>query len=211
MGGRGSSSGGGGGGTTGGNVNVLSETSLISAREGKRSEVDQSLSVLRDIKDRYGVEVEDAQVVRLDAKNANVMAYYDAAGNLAVNETYFDSKKMNAAYDRCVDSGFHPPRGNKTGLEATVAHEMGHRLTDVAGVKAGNGAWNLDATSNSIVKEAMKATGSKSIKEFRAKISGYAKQSNAEAIAEAFSDVYCNGKKAKKESQAVVNALNKYF
>lgn len=210
MGGRGSNFGG-GSGSSGGNVNVLSETSLISAREGNRSEVDQTLGVMRDIRDRYGVDVEDAQIVTLGGKDARIMAYYDAQGNLAVNKNYFDSAKMNDAYDRCVQNGFHPSRGNKTGLEAVVAHELGHRLTDAIGIKTGAGAWQVDATSNNIVRDAMKATGSKNAKDFRSKISGYGKTSNAEAVAEAFADVYCNGSNASRESRAVVDALNKYF
>lgn len=43
------------------------------------------------------------------------------------------------------------------------------------------------------------------------KISGYATHSNAEAVAEAIADVYCNGKKAKSESKAIVNVMNKYL
>lgn len=43
------------------------------------------------------------------------------------------------------------------------------------------------------------------------KISTYATHSNAEAIAEAFLDVYCNGKKVHKESQAIVNVINSYL
>ncbi len=40
-------------------------------------------------------------------------------------------------------------------------------------------------------------------------ISGYAKENNAECIAEATADVYCNGRKAKTESKAIVKALKK--
>lgn len=118
---------------------------------------------------------------------------------------------MNKAYDQCVDAGFHPPRGNKTGIEAVAAHEMGHRLTDAIGEKTGLGSWQIDRVSNDIVKSAAKKAGYKSTKEFTAKISGYAKQNHAEAVAEAFADVYCNGSKAKRESKAVVDAMNKYF
>ena len=39
-------------------------------------------------------------------------------------------------------------------------------------------------------------------------ISGYAGHSNAECIAEAVSDVYCNGRKASAESRAIVKELN---
>lgn len=43
------------------------------------------------------------------------------------------------------------------------------------------------------------------------KISRYATVSNAEAIAEAYSDVKCNGGKAKAESKAIIETLNKYL
>lgn len=210
MGGRGaSSSGGGTGGISSGNI--ISTTSLISARERQQKEVDLTLSVLRDVQDRYGVNINDAQIATLDKKGASVIGYYDMSGNLAFNQNYFDAAKLDKAYDGCTSSGFHPSRGNKSGIEAVAAHEMGHRLTEEVGVKTGRGSWQLDAASNDIVKTAAKNAGYKSVKDFRAKISGYAKKNNAEAVAEAFSDVYCNGSKASRESQAVVNALNSYF
>ena len=33
----------------------------------------------------------------------------------------------------------------------------------------------------------------------------------AEALAEAFADVYCNGSKASKESKAIVDVMNSYL
>lgn len=205
MGGRGASSSVGKAG--GGNVTVLSTDSLISQREGNRAEVDQTLGVLRDIHDRYGIDVEDAQLARLSAADAGVMAYYDANGNLAVNMAYFNSDIMNATYDKSVADGYHPGKGNKTGMEAVVAHEMGHRLTDAAA-----GGWSgLDSTADKIVAEAAKKLGYKNTASLTSKVSGYAKQNSAEAVAEAFADVYCNGNKASKASRAIVAELNKYF
>ena len=154
-GGRGSSSSGGGRFGKGGGrgVEILSTTSMVSAREGKGAEVDQALQVARDIQNQYGINVEDLQIATLGGKDQGTMAYYDANGNLAYNESYFDAQKMNGVYDATVNSGFHPSRGNKTGIEAVVSHEMGH----------------------------------------------------------AFADVFCNGSKASKESQAIVNVMNSYF
>lgn len=212
MGGRGSSSG--GGGATGGlnPGNIRGTESLVSAREDARSEVDQVLNVARDIERDYGVTVSELQVADIAGKQGgSVMAYYDSEGNLAINQKYFNSDKMDSAYDRCVEQGWHPSRGNKTGIEATAAHEYGHRLTDVAGQKAGNGDWALDKTSNSIISEAKTRMGAKSVAEVRSGISGYGKSSNAEAIAEAFSDVYCNGKRASRASRAVVGVLEEWL
>lgn len=212
MGGRGASSSGGvGGGTTGGKVNVISTTSMVSARESKRKEVDQALTVARDIQNKYGVNVEDLQIAKLGAGD-NAIAYYDAGGNLAYNEAFFNAKNMNTSYDDMVKSGFHPSRGRKTGIEAVVAHEMGHALTDEIALRKGYGSWQLDRASTDIVKQACKNAGyGNKTKQFISKISGYASHSHAEALAEAFADVYCNGKKAKKESTAIVDIMNSYF
>ena len=207
MGGRGSTSGGATGGLSGGNI--IGTDSLVSMRETKPEEVDQVLGVARDVRDQYGVTTTDLEVAQI--KGGATMAYYDYEGNLAINENYFDAKQMDAAYDACVASGFHPSRGNKTGLEAVTAHELGHRLTDVAGEKLGDGKWALDKTSNTILAEAKKRLGAKSVEDVRKGISGYGRSDNAEAVAEAFTDVYCNGSKASKESKAVVTVLDEFM
>lgn len=206
MGGRGASSWTGGGG---GAADAVNTTSLISEREGFKSEVDQTLRVLKDVYDTYGIQVEDAQIATLKGASRSTMAYYDSNGNLAVNKDYFDSAKMNTAYDACVKSGFHPSRGNKTGLEAVVAHEMGHRLTHAAGKSGGAaGNWDLDKTADSIVRTAAKKAGYKNAPSMAGKISKYAQSNPAEAIAEAYSDVYCNGSKASAASKAIFNELD---
>lgn len=212
-GGRGSSSSGGGRFGKGGgrNVEILSTTSMVSAREGKGAEVDQALQVARDIQNQYGINVEDLQIATLGGKDQGTMAYYDANGNLAYNESYFDAQKMNGVYDATVNSGFHPSRGNKTGIEAVVSHEMGHALTDEIGKKMGLGSWQLDEVADRVLKQASKNAGYKSSYKLASKVSGYATDSKAEALAEAFADVFCNGSKASKESQAIVNVMNSYF
>lgn len=208
MGGRGSYS---GGNTSGQNINTSNEDSLISTRERHQVEVDDTLKVLRDVRDRYGVDINDAQVVDVDARNAGVMAYYDANQNLAFNRSFFNTERLNKAYDDNVKAGFHPSRGDKSGTEAVAAHELGHRLTDAAGEKMGLGRWAIDQASSRILMDAKKSLGVSSIRSIGKAISGYAGKNNAECIAEAYSDVYCNGSKAKRESTAVVNALKKYL
>ena len=141
------------------------------------------------------------------------MAYYDSDGNLAFNKDYFDVNKMNSAYDHCVETGFHPSRGNKTGIEATMSHELGHRLTDEIAKNQGLKGWQIDKVSNDIVRQASRNAGyGNATRKFISQISGYAKKGgNAEAVAEAFADVYCNGSKAKGESKAIVDILNSYL
>ena len=193
-------------------ANITGTTSLISEREGNSSEVDGTLAVLRDVGEQYGVDVSDVQLATIKGKDSNTLAYYDADGNLAVNKAYFDNDKMNEAMDKSYESGYHPSRGNKTGLEAVVAHEMGHRLADVIGERTGKGQWAIDQVSTEIVTNAARASGHKGgLEAFRSQISGYGKSNNAEAVAEAFADVYCNGGNASNASKAIVNELNKYF
>ena len=211
--GRGSSSAGGNGYMV--PEKILSTEDMISNRMKNVSGTDQVLATAKDIVDQYGNEYAlngNFQVAKLKG-NSRTMAYYDQDGNIAINEKYFDSDKMDMAYDACVESGFHPSRGDKTGLQATAAHEYGHALTDMAGKNIGK---DLRGAADQIVNDAMKSmgasrTGRQALSQFRSKISGYAKQNNAETIAEAFSDVYCNGNGAKRESRAVVDALNKYL
>ena len=215
--GRGSSKAGGGGNINPGNVK--STYDMISNRGKNPQETDQVLSVAKDIVDQYGKNYAlngTFQVAKMSG-NSYSMAYYDSDGNIAINEKYFDSAKMDTAYDGCVDSGFHPSRGNKTGLQATAAHEYGHALTDMAGKTMGK---DLHSAATQIVNEAAESLrgragelGEKRMTPSRVSkhISGYAQRNDAETIAEAFSDVYCNGKKASIASQAVVNVLNKYL
>lgn len=213
FGGRGSSSSSGGGGGTGGvSVGDILETrSLVSEREGQRQLVDETLDVFNDVYNEYGAQVTDIQIAKM-TPGSPAMAYYDSEGNIAFNEVYFNSAKMNAAYTRSVQTGFHPSNGNKTALQAVAAHELGHKLTADVGEKLGQaGFGNLDKVSNRIVSEARGRTRHKSASSMTSKISGYAKTSSAEAIAEAFSDVFCNGNKARSESKAIVDVLNKYL
>lgn len=202
------------GGATGGlsEADILGTESLVSAREGRQREVDDVLTVARDLQSMYGDQAiaNDLQVATL--KKGNVLAYFDSDGNVAVNAKFLDTAKMNESYDKCVKNGYHPSRGNKSGIEAVTAHEFGHKMTESAGAKMNlKGFSNLDRAADKIVLEARGQSGHKNVSTMRKKISGYASQNNAECIAEAFADVYCNGNKAKRESKAVVNVLNKYL
>lgn len=208
MGGRGSSSGGSGLGSGGGvTVNVISTTDLTSERERNPQSVDDTLSVLRDINDQYGYIINDTVVA--DIGKSPAIAYYEeGTATLGINKDYFNAEKMNASYDKCVDNRWHPPRGDKSGTEAVVSHEVGHALTEQA---AKNQNMSFDKMAEKVVGEAFKAKNRFDAQEKALKISGYAKTNNAECIAEAFADVFCNGKGAKTESQSVVNTLNKYL
>ena len=212
MGGRGASSGGEGwlGGGGGGNIAVLETDSLISARERQRLEVDETLQTFKDMYDKYGYAVDDLQLATLGAGGAGVMAYYDGS-NIAFNEKYFDKRLMEGAYANDVKKGFHPSQGNKTALQAVASHEIGHALTDKVIANMGSKLGKQDG-AEAILKEAQKSVGNRGkLVNMASKISGYAKESARECIAEAFADVYCNGGRAKKESQSIVDVMNKYL
>ena len=200
-----------GGGTGGvnpsdilGTNNLLIDTGLDEVTRG------QVVKTLKDFQDEYGLDYRNTRIARLKPK-ANALAYYDGAG-IAINSSYLNSDKMNDAMKKCAESGFHPPMGNKSGMEAVVSHELGHALTDMVGVKMGNQSWvDFDKTSTAIVNEARKQTKHRGVVQMASKISGYATHSNAEAIAEAISDCYCNGKKARAESKAIKSVVDKYL
>lgn len=184
---------------------------LVSQRnEGtgaKQKSVDDVLTVARSMNEQYG---EDGLIYQFESarmvKSASMaMAVYDGQ-NIVMNDKYMNSKGMDAAYDAAVKSGFHPSRGNKSGTEAVAAHEYGHALTDAAARKMGIS--NMDAAANRIMTEARAKTRTKGL---AGNISRYATTNAAEAIAEAVSDVYCNGTKASGASKSVVKVLNKYI
>jgi hypothetical protein len=185
---------------------ILSTTSLISERERYQQEVDDTLTVLRDMYNQYGVTI-DTEVADLKP-GTGAMGFYDGT-NIAINREYFDTDYMNKAYTEGVKSGWHPSNGNKSAMEAVVSHEFGHALTNEVGKVMG--VSGIDNIATKIVNEAKKDSGNKGVVQMASKISRYATTSNAEAIAEAFSDVYCNGTKAKNESKAIINVINKYL
>ena len=186
-------------------ANIHNERDLVSERERKQAEVDDVLSVARGIHDEYGVDVGQFMLADVGGKDALTMAYSDGT-NIGFNSMFFNGKKMDGAYDACVKEGFHPSRGSKSGMEAVAAHEYGHVLTQQAGAKLG--IPDMDNAAKVIVDRARKTTTHKGSISMAAKISGYAGHSNAECIAEAVSDVYCNGRKASSESRAIVRELN---
>lgn len=200
----------------GGRVYKISD--LVSARERNQREVDEVLTVARDVEKKYSSVLQGTFQVANMGKGSSTMGYFDYGGNLAIGQNYFDSDRMTTAYDECVKQGYHPSRGNKTGIEAVVAHEMGHKLSNDAAIKMGLGHWRLHDASDIIVEEALKKvwryknnSKPKTVFDMQKAISGYAQENNAECVAEAFADVYCNKKKAKAESRAIVSVLEKYL
>ena len=69
----------------------------------------------------------------------------------------------------------------------------------------------MDRIAGVICRSAASKLGIKGTKALAAKISGYAKESHTETIAEAYADVYCNGSNASAASRAVVAELKSWF
>ena len=208
MGGRGSSSGGFGGGGGISSADILSTTSFISERGNYQATVDDALSTLKDFGEQYDFVLDDLQMATLSADASSAIAYYDGK-NMGWNEKFMDKDALDKAYESSVKSGFHPKLGNKSSVQAVASHEIGHALTAEVGKKIGT--HDIDKASRQILKDAKKQTRHKDMYSLASKISGYAKQKPAETVAEAVCDVYCNGKKARKESQAIVNVINGYL
>ena len=162
-----------------GTTNLLIDTDLD---EITRGEVTRTL---KDFQDKYGLEYNNTRIANMKP-GTGVLAYYDGEG-IAINNEYLNSDTMNAVYKKCVESGFHPSNGSKTGMEAVVSHELGHAVNGIIADRMGI---SLDASADRIVNEAMKNTKHKSVSTFQSKISGYAKQSYAETVAEAMADCY---------------------
>ena len=221
--GRGSSkSGGTGGGGASGGVNpnnIKNEKDMLSIRDDSNKEqIDDVLKVAKSMTEQYGNDVAITgtfKTAEFKGKDANTIGCYTHDdGSIILNKKYIGNKNLDSAYDKDVESGFHPSRGNKSGIEAVAAHEYAHSLT--ANAQQNMGAKTYEEAATRIVTEArLNMNSGKKNKgtnaSFRKNVSGYGARSDVEAIAEARADVYCNGKKAGKESQAIVNTLNSYL
>lgn len=204
-----------GGRAHGGGLNPsdIKSTSDMIVERGNSDAVDEVLTVSRDFYNEYGdtVPLQQFLIADLKPKAAGTLGYYDGA-NIAINRAYLDNKKMASAYEDCVKSGYHPKLGSKSAMAAVTAHEFGHAATDAVATKLGYSGLNkMNMAADKIVKEARAKTKHRGVVQMSAKISRYATTNNAEAIAEAVADVYCNGKKATKESRAIVSVMNSYL
>ena len=217
MGGRGSSSGESLGGGGNENINIASETDIWSYRHNPANEpfVDSMNNVARDIQGEFP-DLMSETVTRINASElrgadrVRTLGYYTPAEkSVSLNRNYTNVEKMNQTYDASVASGFHPSRGNKNGVEAVTAHELGHALTDHVGKKMGE--TDIDSAAKRIVDNAYANNrGRGGTKKWAGGISGYAQHSNAECVAEAVADWYCNGSKASRVSKAIMSEMFKY-
>lgn len=215
MGGRGSGSGGGGlGDSKPKDIKILEPIDVWSYRHRQKNEpfVDAINGGVRTISNDFPTVMNDVNFVNTakfgGRDGASALGVWSPADKqLAIAKKYTDVDKMNRIYDQGGE--YHPSRGNKSAVEAVTLHEMGHALNDHIAAKMGT---DLDSAAKSIVNNAYKnskATGG--TKAWAGKISGYATESNAECIAEAVCDWYCNGNRANSASKAIMSELRRAY
>ena len=141
----------------------------------------------------YGPAVKRMSLEAAVFSDGSTLGAY-GSDTLYMNEKYIKNKYLTQAMKST--GGFHPGIGDKTGAEAVAAHEIGHRLGEIAAKQAG-------ISEKDIVSRAGNKIGVKT-ENVAGHISGYARSNYGETIAEACSDVYCNGNNASKASRAVM-------
>lgn len=206
--------------SSGSPLNYKKDSDIWTYRHQKQNErfVDNVNQTIREMGETYkelNNVINDVYTAKINGEGGrSVMAFWTENGELGINKHFGNIDRMAKAYENSVNSGYHPSNGNKTAEQAVIAHELGHSLTTLAQQKTG--AKNFDDVAKRIMKDSQKILNKQAGKrkyqgtnKIANAISGYAKESNAECIAEATADVYCNGRKAKSESKAVVQALKK--
>lgn len=202
FGGRGASSGG-GAGPFGGGMEGENTTTTVKSSHPLTDEISKGgggfANEIMDTRDKfereYGSAVKNIKLHVGTFSKPGVLGAY-GQDTLVMNQKYVKNANLTKAMQEGAKTGFHPGIGNKTGAEAVAAHEIGHRLGEVAAKKAG-------ISEREIVARAAKAVNIKT-ENMAGHISKYARSNYAETIAEASADVFCNGKKASKASQAIM-------
>lgn len=201
------------GGGSGENINVKSQTDVWSFRHtsGNEAFVDAINTSVRDMERDFPGLMNSVNSVNSatlgGADRTKTLGFYNPdAKSVSLNDNYVNIDKMNNIYDK--SGNYHPSRGNKSGTQAVAYHEMGHALSDH--LKDKYGAKDLDAASKQIVNNAYKSSkGTGGTLAWAGNISKYAQKNYAECVAEAVSDWYCNGRKAKTESKAIVKEMKR--
>ena len=220
FGGRGADSGLGSG--SGSTFSHKKDKDIWEYRHNQKNErfVDNVNQTIREMGDNFGElqsTINDVYTAKLSGKgSAGVLAFWNENGELGINKRFANVDKIKAVYNESVKTGFHPSKGNKTAEQAVISHELGHTLTSKAlAIQRTKGKFKgisgFDSISAEIVLGARRNSGYRTSGKMAQAISRYAVSSNAECIAEAVSDVYCNGRKASDASKAVVKELKKWL
>ena len=179
-------------------VVVYSSTSIGTAISQGAGLYANEIQNARDEMEReYGNIVSQVNLSVAKLAKHTLGAYGDET--VYLSSEYAKKPGLTDVMKEAANKGFHPKIGNKTGAEAVTSHELGHYLADRAMAKA-------KINEKEIVKRASKKVGVK-VNNMAEKISEYARYNYAETIAEASADVFCNGRKASKESIAIMNEI----
>lgn len=190
-----------GGGMEGSNTTVTVKSSHPLTDEigkGGGSFANEIMNTRDAFESEYGDAVKMMKLHVGTFSKPGVLGAY-GSDTLVMNQKYVKNANLTAAMQAGAQSGFHPSIGNKTGAEAVAAHEIGHRLGEIAAQKA-------NISQQDIVARAAKKINIKT-ENMAGHISKYARSNYAETIAEASSDVFCNGKKASKASKAIMKEV----
>lgn len=221
MGGRGSSSGGGGWDKE----NTPQVGTLVAVEDlkigslGENETMERAIdSIQVDLMNKFP-ELKDGDLKLFVADNDNIYGFVKVDGTTVyMNKKMFSDKTIEKTYANDVKNGFHP---KGTTAADVVAHEYGHVAHNLISQKYKTGSTFLGSKvtvkndaltllTTKAVNNVNKSTGIKlGIHDYAKNISGYANKNRHEMIAEAFSDVYANGKKATNISQEIVNLMRK--
>ena len=190
-----------GGGMTGGDTTTTVKSShpLTDAiSTGGGSFANEVMSTRDTMDAEYGPAVKKMNLHLATFSDNTALGAY-GSDTLYMAERYVKNKNLTTAMQRAEKDGFHPKLGGKTGAEAVAAHEIGHRLGEVAAKKAG-------ISEQEIVARAGKRVRIKT-ENMAGFISKYARSNYGETIAEASADVFCNGNKASRASKAIMKEV----
>ena len=201
-----SKAGGGGGGQFGEGMENKNSTTRVLSSHPLTEEISRGgggfaneIMNTRDAFEReYGSAVKGINLSVGTFSTPGVLGAY-GQDTLIMNQRYVQNKNLTKAMQNGAQSGFHPNIGNKTGAEAVAAHEIGHRLGEIASKKAGISQRDIVARAGAKVN--IKTNN------MAGHISRYARTNYAETIAEASCDVFCNGQNASKASIAIMNEV----
>ena len=203
FGGRGAGSGGGGGEYGAGMENKSSSTRVIDSNpltdeigKGGGSFANEIMNTRDAFEAEYGSAVKNMNLSVARFSTANTLGAY-GGNTLYMNRSYVSNRNLTDAMKNT--DGFHPGIGNKTGAEAVAAHEIGHRLGEIAAKRAG-------VSEREIVARAAKTVNINTAN-MAGHISKYARRNYGETIAEASADVFCNGNNASKASRAIMTEI----
>ena len=202
--GRGSSKTGGGVGKFGGGMDGTNTTTRVKSQHPLTDEIgkgggefaNEIMNTRDAFEAEYGSAVKQMNLAVGTFDKAGVLGAY-GQDTLIMNEKYVKNQNLTAAMKNT--DGFHPSIGNKTGAEAVAAHEIGHRLGEIASKREG-------ITQRDIVARAAKKIGIQT-ENMAGHISKYARSNYGETIAEASSDVFCNGNRASRASKAIMKEV----